>query len=107
MRSWLILLTVCLVSTAAADELTTARTVTLDKDEPAPFSGLLMPRIDAEAIAVMLMTYEERATSLASCQKLLDEERDRGRRFYRRMSFWIPVACITFTAGLGLGVWSR
>ena len=107
MKNWLLILTLCLTTHAAAQSTFSEKTVPIAKDEPAPFAGLLMPRAQAEAAAAILTVYPIKLNDLMLCRKDLDRERQRAKRFWRRPSFWIPVACVTFTTGLFVGVWSR
>ncbi len=107
MRNWLLILTLCLTTHANAQTSFEEETVPIDKGTPAPFSGLLMPRAQAEAAAAIVTVYPDKLEDLILCEKGLEKERARARRFWRRPAFWIPVACVTFTTGLFVGVWSK
>lgn len=107
MRNWLLILTLCLTTHAGAQSTFSEKTVPIAKDEPAPFAGLLMPRARAEAAAAIITVYPQKLEELVQCQKGFELERERANRFWRRPAFWIPVACVTFTTGLFVGVWSK
>ena len=107
MKNWLLILTLCLTTHAAAQSTFSERTVPIAKGEAAPFDGLLMPRAQAEAAAAILTVYPYKLEALVECQKQLEQERDRAKRFWRRPAFWIPVTCVMFTTGLLVGVWSK
>ncbi len=62
-----------------------------------------MPRARAEATGAILTVYPQKLLELNACEKALEG----ANRFWKRPAFWIPVACVTFTVGLGLGVWSK
>ena len=71
---------------------------------PAPFNGFIFTREDTEEVVAVLGRYSAVTFDLATCQRELAAERTRPQPFYRRLSFWLPVTCCTFTAGMALAL---
>ena len=57
-------------------------------------------------MATCRKTLESNVKSLLNAQLELAKEKDKSNRFYRRPAFWIPVACVTFSVGLLVGIGS-
>jgi len=81
--------------------------VWLEKEQPAPYSGLLMERAKAEEMAGLLANYNIAVQDSIILKKQLEEERAASKRFYKRPSFWIPVSAVMFSAGLFIGTLNR
>lgn len=114
-RIWLVtLMTLSLVcanaatsSAAEADVPDIKGSVYLLKDQPAPFHGVLFELTTSVEIASIIDNYSNMKNIMQLAKDQAEKERRRADRWYRRPSFWIPVACVSFTAGLFVSTWRR
>lgn len=93
-------------STPAPEIPTIEGSVYLVKSQTTPFSGVLFELTTAVEISSIIDNYSNMRSLMQLAKDEAKRERRRANRWYRRPSFWIPVACVTFTAGLFVGVWS-
>ncbi len=93
-------------STPPADQLEDHASVSLKAGRAAPFAGTLFSPLRTLEISSIIDNYSNMRSLMQLAKDEAKRERRRANRWYRRPSFWIPVACVTFTAGLFVGVWS-
>ena len=79
----------------------------IEKGEAAPFAGDLRTKKETVEDLALFKQFEANLVALEECRTILDAERERSNRFYRRPSFWVPVARVTFTVGLLVGFGGR
>ena len=99
-----ILLVALLISASGSGKL---YAIWIEKGQLTPFAGDLRTRAETEEDAAIFAQYEVTLQDLISCKTKLEEERDRSRRWYKRPGFWVPVACVTFSVGLVVGIGLR
>ena len=78
--------------------------VYIEDGERVPHAGFLYTRTDNELVVTVLARYPTLIEDLAECRGELSRERVKPHPFYRRLSFWVPTAGVSFTVGLVLGL---
>lgn len=73
---------------------------------PVPMENTGPVEVDRETMldgVAMVALYPVLVDDLIRCKTKLRNEREKKTRFWRRISFWIPVVAMAFTGGIYLG----